>query len=370
MITLAEVGKLGAMRSGPASVLSLYLTVPRNPADLRGLPAGADDLIAAAESATGGDGHAMAEDRRAVREKLQLSGRDWLGRTVAIFACAGAGLLEAFPLPGPVPDRAVLGIRPHIRPLLTVVRWYPVYQVVVADRRHAWLFRVAGEETQTVTAPAAPGIRAAGFGGWYGLETYRVQQRTAQLARHHYRDTAAMLEKAMAYGEQEPLVIGGHDQSTGELLALLPPAMLERFAGSFTADVHTLTPARVRELAAPLVTHWARQRAERLARQVLAMPPGGLAATGLAACLTAVNTHATEMLTVPDAGLIPGCECGRCGALSAFGGLCPDCVTAALPVPDLIDEMVIRTLQDGGQVYPVSDGLSQLAARLRFPLPR
>jgi peptide chain release factor subunit 1 len=370
VISLAETGKLGAVRSGRTDVVSLYLTIPRNPADLRGLAAGADDLLAAAGSAAGGDGHAAEEDRRAVREKLQLSGRDWLGRTVAVFACAGAGLFEAFPLPGQVPDRAVLGIRPHIRPLLTVVQWYPAYQAVVADRRHAWLFRVAGEETQTVTTPAAPGIRAAGFGGWYGLETYRVQQRTAQLARHHYRDTAAMVEKAMAYGEQEPLVIGGHDEGIRQLLAILPPAVLERFAGSFVADVHILTPARVRELAEPLVSRWARQRAERLAGQVLTMPPGSLAATGLAACLAAVNAHATEILTVPGAGLVPGGECGRCGVLSTIRGRCPDCGTAALPIPDLIDEMVIRTLQDGGQVYPVGDGLSQLAAGLRFPLAR
>lgn len=370
MITLAEAGKLAAVRSSHADVLSLYLTVPRDPADLRGLSAGADDLVAAAESAAGGGRSVSAEDRRAVREKLRLNGRDWLGRTVAVFACAGARLFEAFPLPGPVPDRAVLGVRPHIRPLVAVVQRYPAYQVAVVDRRHAWLFRVAGEETQTVTAPAAPGIRSAGFGGWYGLETYRVQQRAAQLARHHYRDTAAMLEKAMAHGEQEPLVIGGHDEGIRQLLAMLPPAVRERFAGSFAADTHILTPARVRELAQPLVTRWAGQRAERLAGQVLTMPPGGLVATGLAACLTAVNAHAAEILTVPEAGLVPGGECGRCGTLTATRERCPDCRIAALPVPDLIDEMVTRTLQDGGHVYPVGDGLSQLAARLRFPLAR
>jgi hypothetical protein len=42
--------------------------------------------------------------------------------------------------------------------------------------------------------------------------------------------------------------------------------------------------------------------------------------------------------------------------------------TAALPVPDVIEEMVTRTLQDGGQVCPVHDGLSRIAARLRFPV--
>ena len=213
MTTVADAGKLGAVRAARPGVLSLYLTVPRNPADLRGLPAGADDLIAAAESAAGGNGHASPEDRQAVREELQVRGRDWLGRTVAMFACASAGLFQALPLPGPLPDRAVLGIRPHIRPLLAALQRYPAYRVAVVDRRHAWLFRIDGEQTQTVTAPMAASVRDTGFGGWYGLEAYRVQQRAAQLARRHYRDTAAMLEKAMGHGEPEPLVIGGHHES-------------------------------------------------------------------------------------------------------------------------------------------------------------
>jgi hypothetical protein len=367
MITLADAGKLGGVRAAGPGVLSLYVTVPLIPADLRCLPADADDLIAAAEGAAGGSGRAAPEDRHAVRENLQLSGRDWLGQTVAMFACAGAGLYEAFPLPGPLPDRAVLGIRPHIRPLLAVLQRYPAYRVAVVDRQRAWLFRIAGREVETVTAPVAESPRSTSFGGWYGLETYRVQQRIAQLARHHYRDTAAMLAKAMGHSEQEPLVIGGHDEGIKQLLALLPPSVRERFAGSFAVDTHALTPARVRELAAPLVARWAGQRAERSAEQVLTMPPGGLTATGPGACVTAVNAHAAEILIVPGNGLVPGYECRRCGALSVDREQCPDCGTATLPVPDLIDEMVARTLEDGGQVYPVHDDPARVAARLRFP---
>ncbi|HET9080330.1 MAG TPA: hypothetical protein VFO01_07420 [Trebonia sp.] len=370
MITLAEAGKLGAVHSARPGVLSLYLTVPRNPADLRGLPAGADDLITAAENAVGSPGRAAAGDREAVREELQLSGRDWLGRTVAVFACASAGLFEAFPLPGPLPNQAVLGIRPHIRPLLAVLHRYPAYHAAVVDRQHARLFRIAGDEMETVTAPAAPGVRDTRFGGWYGLETYRVQQRVAQFARLHYRDTAALLEKAMGVSEEEPLVIGGHGEGIPQLLASLPPAARERFAGSFAADVHTLTPARVRELAAPLAARWATQRAEHLAGQVLDMPPGRLAAAGLEACLAAVNARAAEILIVPGNGLIPGRRCGQCGTLTVAHRRCPECGAVTLPVPDLIEEMVARTLENDGQVYPVHNRPSPLAARLRFPLAR
>ena len=54
MITLAEAGKLGAVHVVYPGVLSLYLAVPLDLAELRSLPTRADDLIAAAESAAGG----------------------------------------------------------------------------------------------------------------------------------------------------------------------------------------------------------------------------------------------------------------------------------------------------------------------------
>jgi hypothetical protein len=370
MITVAEAGRLGAVHTVQPGVLSLYLTVPLDPAGLRVLAARADELITAAESAVGGRAHAAAEDRTSIREKLEVSGRDWLGRTVAMFACADAGLFEVFPLPCRLTDRAVLGIRPHIRPLLAAAQRCPGYRIAVVEGGHAWLFHVAGEQTGTVTALAAATVPSPRLGGWDEAESCRAQQRAVRLAGHHYRETAATLDKVTADGEPEPLVIGGRDEDTRELFASLPRVLRERFAGSFAADARTLTAARVRELAAPLVAHWAEQRAERLAGEVMVTPPGGLAAIGLRACLAAVNACAVQTLIVTDDGLVPGYECGRCGDLSVDVCSCPDWGTAALAVPDVIEEMVARTLEDGGEVCTVHDGASQIAARLRFPVAR
>ena len=71
---------------------------------------------------------------------------------------------------------------------------------------------------------------------------------------------------------------------------------------------------------------------------------------------------------VPYQGLVPGYECGRCGALGLAADCCPDWGTAALRVPDLIEEMVSRTLEDGGQVLVVYDAPGRVAARLHCPL--
>jgi hypothetical protein len=240
VITRAEVAKLGALHAVEPTMLSLYLEIPPPPVDPSALTARADELIAAAEAAA--DQTVAERDRNRVRETLARCARDGTGHPVAIFACAGSGLLEAVPLPCAQPDRAVLGIRPHIRPLLAALQ-----------------------------------------GGPGGLAELRVR---------------------------------------------------------------------------------------RLADEILAMPPGVSVAIGLTACLAAVSVGVVATLIVPPDRLVPGYECGRCGALSLAPDSCSDWGTALLPVPDVIEEMVSRILEDGGEVAVVCDGSSPVAARLQLPVPR
>lgn len=226
MITRADVAKLGALHAVEPAMLSLYLAVPSRPANLPALIARAGELIAAAEAVAG---RVVEEQvRGSVREKLAACARDWPGRTLAFFGCAGSGLFEVIPLPCAQPERAVLGTRPHVRPLLAALPSGPATDLTGAGR--------------------------AGDG--------------------------------------------------------------------------------------PIVT-------------------------GLAACLAAVSAGAAAALVVPRDGLVPGYECGRCGALSLDPDSCPDWGTAPLPVPDVIEEMVSRVLEDGGEVVVTCDGSRRVAARLQ-----
>jgi hypothetical protein len=142
------------------------------------------------------------------------------------------------------------------------------------------------------------------------------------------------------------------------------------FAGSTTADDPALTPAQVRDLAAPVITRWAEAHARHAADQIRATPPGQPPcppAIGLQACLAAVTAGAVDTLIVPRDELIPGYQCGRCGTLSTTADNCPDWGTAPLPVPDILQEMVSKTLQDGGQILVTSNDPYPIAATLHSP---
>lgn len=113
-----------------------------------------------------------------------------MGHTAAVFASHDADIATTLALPCLLRERAVLAVRPHVRPLLVALQRCPAFQVVVVDRQHAWLFQVTGDRIDAEAQPAAPGARDHRFGGWYGIEPYRVNDRVIGLAHRHYRDIA------------------------------------------------------------------------------------------------------------------------------------------------------------------------------------
>jgi Bacterial archaeo-eukaryotic release factor family 10 len=370
MITAQEIEKLRSIRAPQASVLSLYLPVPLDPAGLRGLPALAGDLIDAAGAAASQRGAAtrVAADREAVRALVETGQREWLGHTVAIFACAQLGLLEAMPLPGPLTGLGVISTRPYVRPLLMAVERSPGYLVVIVDRQHAWLFSVTGDTVETIARRKAPAVRSPGYGGWYGLQAHRVQQRAIQLARRHYRDVAVILGSQALAGDFPPLVIGGHEESIGQLLRVLPPRARQAYAGSFTADPQSMPAAVARDLADQVIDRWAIRRERKMTAAVLDAAASGRGAIGLPGCLTAVNAGAADLLLLPETGMVPGFGCDRCGRLMLAGEDCPDQGAAARPVPDLLEEMAAAVLGHGGQVVTIRTAPFSVAVRLRYPV--
>src|ERR1700749_894459 len=98
----------------------------------------------------------MAEQGRTwVLERVAPGALDCPGRTVAIFAYADPGLLEVIPLPCPLAEQGVLGVRPHVRPLLLARQRCPAYHVAVVDQRRTWLFWVDRDEGESGWRPKA-----------------------------------------------------------------------------------------------------------------------------------------------------------------------------------------------------------------------
>jgi len=371
LISRTDADKLRGLRSPDSAVLSLYLTVPVDLAEHRGLATRARELIKAAAADVPGlaADRVREQDLEAVAQAVAVHSHDWLGHTTAIFACGELGLFEAIPLPGFLGDRAVVAARPYTRPLLAAIQRNPAYRVAVLDTKHAWVLAIGDSEIETLAERTGEGVPSTGFSGWYGLEAYRIQQRIMRLSRQHFRETIAMLERSADDGRQ-PLVLGGHEDEVKRFQSLLPPPVRDSVAGCFSVDLQTATPGRVRELATPVMARWAAESEARLVDELLSDPPDTAVTTDLAGCLAAVRSRAVSHLVVDDDQMVPGCACDDCGALSlgTSGGGCADPGHAFRIVPDLLDELASQALDGGGQVTSVRNPPFAAAARLRFPV--
>ena len=371
MITRTDADKLRALRAGRPAVVSVYLPIPVDLAEHRALATRARELIksAASREPRAGGKQVSEADIESVAQALAAHSDEWLGRTAAIFACAEIGLFATIPLPGHLTGQGMVSDRPYIRPLLVAIQRNPAYVAALVDTQHAWILNITDDQIETVAERTDRGVRSPTFAGWYGLEAYRIQQRIMELSRQHFRDTIGILERS-ANGGPHPIVLGGQDSEISQFVSALPRAIRHAVAGSFSVDLHTATPGRVRELARPVLDRWSAQTEAQLVDEVLDEPPNRSVTTDLSGCLAASQARSVAQLILPDDQLVPGFACDDCGALSATARDCdcPDPAGACHPVPDLLDELAGRTLDGGGTVTSVRNPPFAAAARLRFPL--
>jgi peptide chain release factor subunit 1 len=363
-----------------APVLSVYLGVPADPGELRGVESGLHSILKPARELAGS--HDLAHDEREslrhdLDRVLELAGRarELQGHGVAVFACSRAGLYEEIVLPRRVHDRAVVDATPYLRPLLAVLDESHRYCVVVVDREKAWIYEFYMGELEDASRVRGRALRKPDYaGGWQGYKEHTVHDKAQQLARRHYRDTAGRVDETMRRTGAELLVVGGHEETVAEFRHFLPRQLQSRIAGSFVVDPGTMSPGQVRERADEVVNAYERDEEKRLVDEVLGqVGAGDLAAAGLEWCLMATNEHAVQLLLVHDDVQAPGRACDNCGWLGLAGEECPVCGQPTRKAPDVIDEMSATVVDTGGHVEHVyvDTPLEQhvVAASLRFPVP-
>jgi peptide chain release factor subunit 1 len=267
----------------------------------------------------------------------------------------------------PVPDRAVVGPRPYIRPLLSALSRAGPYVVAVVNRRHAWMFRVDGHTIETINRLVGAGVRDPSYAGWAGYQEYGVRQRAWELARRHYRTTASTLA-AVSQQVCRDIVVGGHEATIGEFVAELPDWLRQRVTGTFVVDPHTMTLGELRVRSERARMDWRVDHERRLRTELAEWESGGSAVSGLAPSAQAVSRSQAELLVVAGEDVAPGYVCDQCGELRVEDDKCPGCGALLRAVSDLVDELMARIVTEHGQVEFVDTGDGaepQVAARLR-----
>ena len=99
MINRADADRLRAVRATDPAVVSVYLQVPVDLAEHRALPVRARDLIksAASQEPRAGGGMVRETDPEAIITAVTQDSHEWLGRTIALFACAQIEMFDNSP---------------------------------------------------------------------------------------------------------------------------------------------------------------------------------------------------------------------------------------------------------------------------------
>jgi hypothetical protein len=316
------------------------------------------------------------EARLSVREdieQIELAARRerWNPGSIGIFSSSRQGVFEEVALPRLVHEQVVVDATPFVRPMLAVLDEYHRACVVLISKGSARAWELYQNEMREATAFHDLTLRKPNYAVWRAEN--RIHHRKDELAKRHYRRTVDVLEQMFRSGGYDLLVVAGREHEIPAFVEFLPYELGLRLAGSFAIDDSALL-GDIKAEAQAVLDRYERDEETRMVAEVLDRAAmGGLATTGLTDCLWAGSVSAVQLLLVQEAAALPGVVCDESGLLALSGDICPESGNPTRPVPDIIDELVTRVVDDGGAIEHVQAETALtdhvVAARLRFPLP-
>lgn len=376
MITAETVGRIRWLEGDGIPVVSVYAQVPVDPGERGRLLGRVNSLLdeinpmAKDASIDRAARLSLREDLDRIREAVETG--HWQPGSVAMFSCSGRDLFEAVQLPRGVRDRVVVDSTAWTRPMLAILDEYARCCVAVVDRATARMWELFADEIQEARKITDPKLRKPNYAG--NLAEDRVHNKAEELAKKHYRRTAAELAELFEADGYDLLAIGGHREEIPHFLDELPRELRERVTGTFTVDPSTVTLGEIKQNAAAIVARYERDIDTQLTAEILEkVEAGGLATLGVAQCLWACTGKAVETLLVQDGAMIDGMICDNCGWLGLLGDQCPVCQHRTRHTEDILDELAQAVIDESGVVRHVAADTEikehLAAAALRFPVP-
>ncbi|MGB9589304.1 MAG: host attachment protein [candidate division WOR-3 bacterium] len=291
---------------------------------------------------------------------------------LALFA--GDNLFEVFKLPYGYMDRMVVDTGPLVRGLIAMTEEIGTVYAVVLDSKLARFFRIEAaeiEEVGTMKAGEAetlsgerPGM-ARSRGNAFSAHSFDTKQRVLRdEIQRFYKAVADRLFERFKRERFDWLVVAGSGRE--DLLNHLHPFVSERLLGLASWDSKSLNPNRIRETIAELMEIKKQQWEDEILTEFVAKRESGLATCGPERTLEALHNGQIRTLIVKRGYTVPGFR-NPDGTLSLEGE------DGAIPVPDLIDEIMEECLAQGAEVFiaqkeELTREVENIGAILRFRL--
>jgi peptide chain release factor subunit 1 len=292
---------------------------------------------------------ALKADVERVREVLNGDIAGNATRAVAVFACEPEELLEVVALRQPIDSRVVLNDAPHVEPLVhagAADRWC----VLLVNRRLARLFTGPGDELEETDRIEDDVHSQHEQGGWSQSRYQRGVDKEVEDHLGRAADVAFDLFKRRGF---DRLLVGGPEETIGDLEAKLHPYLQERLTGRVSCDVENSSLDAVRGAAGGRIREFAQaHEREALDRLAQGVGSGGRGAAGLSDVLGALNEARVEVLLVARGLSAAGVCDPATGLLDATPEDVPDGATAT-PVVDIVEKAIEKAIEQSAEVIGI-----------------
>lgn len=301
---------------------------------------------------------------------------DWSGRGLAIFSNQTENFWKVYALAVPIVDSIFVGPKPYITPLANLWDAYGRFVAAIADRQGGRFIFVQLGEVLDRAGVLGEEVRRA-KSGVNAISTSRRRNSDApsdrketEIIKRNIKDTAAALIAFCEKHTPRYIVLGGNVEVVNELRELLPQPWSERVIGTFSADIDEADQTS-RDRAMKIIEEYEARREAALADAAITAAAKGGGAARLGDVLRAAHAGQVQTLLVADGFKSPGYRCGQCGYLSAQSmARCPYCGGAFEQIPDAVEAVISKVVEQGGRVDVVHGhmGLNEagIAALLRY----
>ena len=307
------------------------------------------------------EGLAAADDIAAV-ERFFDHEYDWSGRGVVVFSCVRDEFWRAYSLAVPVASGVTVARKPYIWPLAALVDAYGSYAVALVDRQEMRLFLFGIGELQTSEEYVGEEVRklkrgrgSSGGAGRRGGAPISSRHEM-EVAQRNIREAVKVLERFWRKHEPQRLIVAGADPTVVQFREELPKALREKVIGSFSVDLDA-SELGVRDRSLELLQHVEEERKATLVEAVFtAAAKGRGGVIRLADTLGAAHEGRVQTLVVARGYQRPGYQCQHCGYITDQAlDICLFCGGQFAEIPDAVEALVTKVIEDGGKVEAVDD---------------
>lgn len=269
-------------------------------------------------------------------------------RGVAVFACSGEGIFQAFPLPVSPKNGVLLGPGPALSPWVLLKDEYDSNILVVADSRIARFFVIRWGslvETKELTTAVKPLDRRFER---LGLAKPRMDHRISEKVEGHVRRIVLELSSLVRMHAVERLALAGDNTILSGMMKAMSPGLLEKVCTRLALDIRVPTHQVLRK-GVGLFREAEEKEAQEKAHRLMESMPSGRGVAGTTGTLNAIEGGKAKELLLTNEFHEEGYWCSSCG--KSFRGKVKPCSCGGESVAvDLRERAVALAVSAGLEV--------------------